>query len=187
VTIPCEVAAVFGLRGLVAGARLIRSRHASLSTVCLPRDSAIRRFGRIDLRRYGQAIAFAFLTENAGKVQARNHREDRRRRQVNESLRGPRPATNLAGTANVAFSIGWRAMEALRRQGVERAGPEWPTRPTVSRTLRLKILPRPVRLRAGEFSTSRTSGGTRYTSSLHKGPEWWFNSPAVSKVGWWGG
>ena len=41
---------------LVAGARLIRSRHASLSTVYLPRDSAIRhRFGhRIDLRRHGQ-------------------------------------------------------------------------------------------------------------------------------------
>jgi hypothetical protein len=41
---------------LVAGARLIRSRHASLSIVYLPRDSAIRhRFGhRIDLRRHGQ-------------------------------------------------------------------------------------------------------------------------------------
>jgi hypothetical protein len=50
------------LMTLVAGARLIRSRHASLSTVCLPRDSSIRhRFGhRVDLQRHGQGDRPAF-------------------------------------------------------------------------------------------------------------------------------
>jgi hypothetical protein len=78
---------------LVAGARLIRSRHASLSTVYLPRDSDTAS-ARSPHRSAtpGARLARAFLAVNAGERHARDPRRDRCCREDQRILGRTRPA-----------------------------------------------------------------------------------------------